>query len=252
MNTSPIVQLKVLDLFAGLGGFSAAFKDRGHLVHTLDNGRDILKKNANQCTFNMDIKDFSCNPGEYDIILAGVPCTEYARYQARGYNPRLRDCPPPTNELLKATIGIINHCQPKYWAIENVRGAVRFISALIGSHKKKIGCRWFWGHFPDFVSDDKWYKTKFRPGGSLYKRGTAKKLSSIEYPISLAFCIAMETSILNARHQNLTIPTAPPITQNENAIETVLLMDKKKQEQKKQRELKRIAKEQAANSKHIE
>lgn len=28
--------MKVLDLFSGLGGWSAAFKDRGHTVFTVD------------------------------------------------------------------------------------------------------------------------------------------------------------------------------------------------------------------------
>ena len=33
--------MKVLDLFSGLGGFSQAFKDRGHKVTTLDNNPEF-------------------------------------------------------------------------------------------------------------------------------------------------------------------------------------------------------------------
>lgn len=33
--------MKVLDLFAGLGGFSQAFRDRGHYVFTIDNNKEF-------------------------------------------------------------------------------------------------------------------------------------------------------------------------------------------------------------------
>jgi len=59
--------MRVLDLFSGLGGFSEAFKDRGHFVITFDIDPDFHA-------------DWVCDVGELntlpkaDAILASPPC----------------------------------------------------------------------------------------------------------------------------------------------------------------------------------
>lgn len=186
--------MKILDLFAGLGGFSSGFEGRGHIIHTLDNRRDIKKRDKRQFTFEQDIFEFNCKEHEYDVILAGVPCTEYARWGFRGCNPALRDTPPPDNKLLKRTLEIIEQCKPKYWVIENVRFSVKFINEICGPFKKRIGMRWFWGDFPDFESQHGWYEPKFKKGKTRRNRETTY-LSKIELPISQAFCQAMEKGL---------------------------------------------------------
>lgn len=190
-----MTKFRVLDLFSGLGGFSKAFVERGHTVHTLDNGRDV---NSSDCTYNMNVFEFSCKENQYDIIIAGVPCTEYARWGFRGCNPYLRDTPPPDNKLLIQTLKIIQQCKPKYWVIENVRSSVKFINEIAGKFKKRIGQRWFWGNFPEFESDHGWYLPKFKKGKTRRNRQTAQ-LSCIEYPISLAFCKAMENGNITVK-----------------------------------------------------
>ena len=57
--------LKVIDLCSGTGGFSEAFKQRGH-----------------ECA---DILHFSIR-GSWDIILASPPCTEFTRDFLPWYN----------------------------------------------------------------------------------------------------------------------------------------------------------------------
>ena len=59
--------------------------------------------------------------GHFDVIFAGVPCTEYSR---------LRDCckhtkPPDiekANKVVLRTLEIIDYFKPKFWFIENPDG----------------------------------------------------------------------------------------------------------------------------------
>jgi hypothetical protein len=155
--------MRVLDLFAGLGGFSAAFRQAGHEVDTLDNGRD----GNFECTYKQDVRTFHAKRGQYDVILAGTPCTEYSRWALRCFAHN-RAFGPPTNDLLRETMRIIDECKPKYWLIENVRGSIKYINAeLKRAPLFRCGQRWFWGDFPIKQTDVKheWYrlKTQRRP-----------------------------------------------------------------------------------------
>jgi hypothetical protein len=61
--------MKVLDLFAGLKGWSEAFKDRGHIVDTLDNDPKFHPK------FCMSVMDHTHEMIKgYDLYLASPPC----------------------------------------------------------------------------------------------------------------------------------------------------------------------------------
>lgn len=65
-----------------------------------------------------DYKSSTFAPGTFDVIFAGVPCTEYSK---------LRDChkktAPPNlekaNAIVRRTLDIIDYFQPKFWYIEN-------------------------------------------------------------------------------------------------------------------------------------
>lgn len=61
--------MKVLDLFAGLGGATKAFKDRGHIVDTLDNDP---KFHPTFCMSVLDVKPEMLKG--YDFIWASPPC----------------------------------------------------------------------------------------------------------------------------------------------------------------------------------
>lgn len=71
--------MRVLDLFSGLGGFSQAFKDRGHEVVTVD------IETAFEPTILADISkltvaDIEAITGStrFDVVLASPPCTHFS------------------------------------------------------------------------------------------------------------------------------------------------------------------------------
>lgn len=68
--------MKVLDLFAGLGGWSKPARERGHEVTTVDLdprfGTDIVAD-----VFDLTV-DRLGGPGAYDLILASPPCEKFS------------------------------------------------------------------------------------------------------------------------------------------------------------------------------
>jgi len=174
-------KLVVLDLFSGLGGFSQAFKDRGHDVVTIDNNPefnpDILAD-----ILTMDINML----WNYDVILASPPCTEFSKSMMPDSWNKNRTVNPDT-KLTERTIEIIKRVKPKYWIIENVCGARKFFKPILGEYKKKVGSRYFWGEFPIFDCKPVYGKWKLPPS----KNRPALR-SLIPYELSLAICVSME------------------------------------------------------------
>lgn len=117
--------MKVLDLFAGLGGWSEAFKDRGHEVFRVDNNP------AFDVELNKDIFELKHNdiPWQPDIILASPPCERFSvmvigRYWTIDHKPKTEDAKLAL-DLAMHTVDVIKFFQPKYWVIENPRAKLR-------------------------------------------------------------------------------------------------------------------------------
>jgi len=151
--------LKVLDLFAGLGGWSAAFTVRGHKVITVDIDQqfdvtyhaNILNRNA---TFLSD--------GPFDFILASPPCEAFSTMRmGRNWNYDLT----PKNgtaemglRLVIRTLEIIERFQPRFFIIENPRAMLRKFPMMQNYELRTVTyCRYgeermkptdLWGGFP--------------------------------------------------------------------------------------------------------
>jgi len=172
--------MKVLDLFSGLGGFSQAFKDRGHEVITVDINpafrpticTDILKM------------DISVLGDGYDVILAAPPCTEFSRESM----PWTRTGNQPDLRLVLKTREIIDRLKPRWWIVENVRGAAPYLDKIFGNHKR-VGPRYFWGDFPIFYVPHEVAYGKEKLPPSMDRVAIRSK---IEYEISLSLCRAIE------------------------------------------------------------
>lgn len=52
--------------------------------------------------------------------------------------------------LVKAATRIVAECEPRWWVIENVRGAVKWFAPLLGKHRASYGPFFLWGDFPKF------------------------------------------------------------------------------------------------------
>lgn len=128
-------KMKVLDLFSGLGGASAAFRLHGARVTTLDNN-PVFKSDI--CC---DIRHYHTYPGEFDFIWASPPCVEYSRKFMKSFYPY---DPEPDMDLYRETQRVIREGNPQYWVIENVVGAIPYFGQPRVSYRPWF----FWGFFP--------------------------------------------------------------------------------------------------------
>jgi hypothetical protein len=101
---------RVLSLFDRTGVWAQPYRDRGDLVHCVDlsRGEDVR------------LIPYPFEPA--DVILAAVPCTEFAGSGARWWASKGDDALTGALSLLDATMRIIWANQPSVWAIENPVG----------------------------------------------------------------------------------------------------------------------------------
>lgn len=118
------MKLKVLDLFAGVGGFSNGFEQTGFIISAaveLDKSisESLQKNHPYTKVYNKSIVDI--NPiqikeeiGDIDIIIGGPPCQGFS---LRGKRQGLND---DRNFLFKEFIKNVEFFKPKYFVMENV------------------------------------------------------------------------------------------------------------------------------------
>lgn len=151
-----MIPLKVLDLFAGGGGFSAGFMKAHHpsikfeiikaveidqaacntLSYKLGEDRiikgDITKSNIKKKIYN------SCS--DVDVVIGGPPCQTFslvgpARSGSKEMREKLKN--DPRNTLYKHFIEIVDNIKPKFVVFENVEGMLSKRMNGIDSLSKK-------------------------------------------------------------------------------------------------------------------
>ena len=172
----------MLDLCCGLGGASKAMKERGWDVITVD----IVPE------FNpsivADLRTFHYSGPRPDLVWASPPCTEFSKYSM----PESWACnrggkKEPDLSLMLAAKRVIDEVNPRWWVIENVRGAVEFFEPHLGRVRKRSGSRYLWGEFPPFDCSPGYGKWRLPPSPD-----RAAKRSEIPRQLSLALCQAVE------------------------------------------------------------
>lgn len=130
--------MRVLDLFAGLGGWSAAFRDRGHDVITLDNDPRF------GCDITADVREpmvaqrlLGFRP---QVILASPPCETFSTLAFQRGHYRLTDdgarAEPATDAgrlavaLVHRTVFLIRVLRPAFAIIENPRALLRTLDVI--------------------------------------------------------------------------------------------------------------------------
>jgi DNA (cytosine-5)-methyltransferase 1 len=123
-------QLKIVDLFAGVGGLTYGFYNNDN-YHVLA-ANEILPKTAKAYALNHpsvrmyceDIKDFNIaelnadlgiKKGDIDIVIGGPPCQAYSTV-----GRRLLD--DPRGKLFQEYYRILEELEPKFFLFENVKG----------------------------------------------------------------------------------------------------------------------------------
>jgi hypothetical protein len=214
-------EVRVLDLFAGKKGASAAFVDRGHEVVTLDISEHF------GCTLTSDIlccdADSLNTYGPFDFIWASPPCEAFS-VASMGHHWKGGDCAykPATEhavvsqEIVAHTIRLIAALSPRAWVMENPRGVLRKLRCVAGIPQVEVCyCRYghramkptdLWGRLPDGwlprpMCHNGHPDHEAAPRGS--KTGTqglgnAADRAVVPYDLSLSLCKAMERQLLDA------------------------------------------------------
>lgn len=130
--------LLMLDLFSGLGGASQCMRRRGWDVVTLDNDPRF------DCDITTDIRSWSWSGARPDLVWGSPPCTEFSRESM----PWCRTGKTPDLSLVESYHRIVGECKPRFWILENVRGAVPFL----GKPAAVFFPFYLWGFFPPLGS----------------------------------------------------------------------------------------------------
>ena len=151
---------RVLDLFAGLGGWSNLARERGYDVCTVDNdprfAPDLVADVA-----TLEPADLPWRP---DLVLASPPCTAFStlsfgHHWSPGRVPKTREALLAI-ELVLATRRLLELLDPAAFVVENPRAMLRKLPLLVGLERRTVTyCRLgdprrvqkptdLWGGFP--------------------------------------------------------------------------------------------------------
>jgi hypothetical protein len=124
-----------LDLFAGLGGFSAAFEDSDEWEVVTVDLEERFDPDIQADVMNIRPEDLP----DADVVLASPPCKTFSK-AAAWHGHYSTDAAPQTDEAREAvalvfhTIGLIRALDSDYWFIENPEGHLRkFLGHPTGS-----------------------------------------------------------------------------------------------------------------------
>ena len=123
--------MKILDLFAGAGGFGLGFKLAGHtLLGSIEIDRwacDTLRSNAENGELvlqedltKLPVESLRTLRGDIDILVGGPPCQGFSVA-----GPQRKDPNDPRNSLFREFIRFAEYLAPKVTVIENVPGLLR-------------------------------------------------------------------------------------------------------------------------------
>lgn len=211
---------RVLDLFCGLGGFSAALADSDDWRVTTVDIEARFEPDIQADVFDLRPSDFE---QEFDMVLAGHPCTVFspARNMIEGGDDAWngeRPASPGAQDMVALahhTVGLIEGLAPRYWFLENPIGRLRSVLGEPGgtitqcqygrSHQKPTD---LWGEHPPMTyrrcrpGDDCHAATgSYRPGrdqprlGVLAESGDPAERAKLPYELSDAIREACEAGL---------------------------------------------------------
>ncbi len=165
----------MIDLCCGLKGASAAMRERGWEVVTVDNDPRF------EPTVIADVRTWQWTGRRPDLVWSSPPCTEFSResmpWTRRGIVPDLA--------IVEACVRIAREANARYWLLENTRGALRWLKSLLGEPKYRMHPQFLWG-CPPVGFQPSWVKLP-------KKRHSSPELRAIvPWHISLALARAVE------------------------------------------------------------
>jgi hypothetical protein len=94
-----------------------------------------------------------------------------------------------TVDLVRAALRVIEECQPTWWVIENVRGAVKWFAPILGEPKQVHGPFYLWGSFPPF-------RCRVRPFKEKLSGKQRAERAKVPLCVSRALADACESNLL--------------------------------------------------------
>ena len=115
--------LRHLDLFSGIGGFSLAAKQLGGIqtaqfVEINPDAQLILRHHFPNIPIHSDIRDYHPEPGEFDLLSMGFPCTGTSNAGSR------TGLQHPASSLWREGLRCLIEAQPKFCIMEQPEGVV--------------------------------------------------------------------------------------------------------------------------------
>lgn len=143
--------MRMLDVCSGLGGASQPMYDNGWEILRLENNQ-LLKDVPNTALVDImevPLSHLACET-PIDLVWCSPPCREFSTGYAspRSKAARAGEIWEPNMDLVHRCIEIIDYCQPRYWVIENVRGAIKYFADSLGEPRQILGAFVLWGNFP--------------------------------------------------------------------------------------------------------
>lgn len=133
--------MKVLELFAGTRSISKAFEKAGHETYSVEWNKDFENITLYQDISTLTVEQIIelCG-GRPDVIWASPDCTTYSvaaisRHRQRESNGNLKaitEYAEFCDRTNAHVVELIQELNPKYWFIENPRGAMRKMDFMQG------------------------------------------------------------------------------------------------------------------------
>ena len=183
------MDLKILDLFSDIGGFSYAAErivggyKTTQFVEIDPYCQSVLCKNFPNTPIHDDIKTFTAKRGEFDVLTAGFPCQDLSvagRQKGIGEGTR--------SGLFYEIIRLLGEIQPKFVLFENVRNLL--------SHEKGVTFQEILFQIAKAGYDAEWSVVSAKDLGACHKR---ERLWIIAYPFSDRIQGRLQGSILRER-----------------------------------------------------
>lgn len=143
----------MFDLGCGLGGASAAMRDRGWIVYRIDREHDV--KAERHC----DLRNLISLPGGIDLLWASTSCAQFT-VTALPFASAVNARRPIDLSVELAVRRLIDQSKPHYWLVENVPSSRRWLTPIFGPVRCRTGGHVLWGNLPLMVSPVAFHKRK--------------------------------------------------------------------------------------------
>ena len=131
--------MNVLELFAGTRSIGKAFEKRGHKVFSVEWDKDFENIDLYEDINNITAEDILEKFGTVDVIWASPDCTTYSIAGIRHHRKYINGVLTPVSDYAKFcdktnqhVLKLIEELKPKYFFIENPRGAMRKMDFMKG------------------------------------------------------------------------------------------------------------------------